>query len=83
MNQLSKADRVREWLKVGEMPSRDIADVVGCHSGFVRAIKQRMLHPERENERERKRRHSQTEAQRERQREYSRKSYQKKRVRMK
>ena len=47
----SKADEVRAWLAVGNLTSKDIAMTVGCHSGFVRAVKQRMLHPERERAR--------------------------------
>ena len=49
----TKADRVRSWLKHSNLSSREIAEAVGCHPGFVRAIKQRMLHPEREIERHR------------------------------
>lgn len=47
----TKADQARAWLKGSDLKSHEIAQAVGCHSGFVRAIKQRMLHPERENER--------------------------------
>ena len=54
MKKLRKADHVREWLAIGKMSSGEIARIVGCHSGFVRAIKQRMLHPERERKRSRK-----------------------------
>ena len=50
---ISKADQIRDWLSISNLKSREIAEIVGCHPGFVRAIKQRMLHPEREIERHR------------------------------
>jgi hypothetical protein len=47
----TKADQVRAWLNGSNLNSREIAEAVGCHQGFVLAIKQRMLHPERERKR--------------------------------
>lgn len=48
---MSKADQVRAWLRTSGLTSFEIAETVGCHDGYVRAVKQRMLHPERESER--------------------------------
>ena len=50
----TKADRVRSWLKHSNLSSKEIAETVGCHPGFVRAIKQRVEKPEREIERHRR-----------------------------
>jgi hypothetical protein len=51
----TKADQVRAWLNGSDLNSREIAEAVECHQGFVLAIKQRMLHPERERKRNRDR----------------------------
>lgn len=54
MTKITKADQVRAFLKgEAKMSSFQIAAIVGCHASFVRATKQRMLHPERERERNR------------------------------
>ena len=53
MTKPTKADQVRAWLNGSDLNSREIAEAVGCHQGFVLAIKQRMLHPERERSRAR------------------------------
>ena len=50
----TKADRVRSLLKHSSLNSKEIAETVGCHHGFVRAIKQRVEKPEREIERHRR-----------------------------
>lgn len=52
MTKTSKADQVRAWLNGSDLDSFEIAEAVGCHPGFVRALKQRMLHPEREKARQ-------------------------------
>ena len=38
-----------------KLNATQIAKIVGCHSGYVRAIKVQMLHPDRELERVRRR----------------------------
>ena len=44
----SKTTEVIKWLKRRpDFTSEDIARAVGCHSGFVRAVKGRLLKPER------------------------------------
>jgi len=42
-------------IREDKLNSSQIAKIVGCHSGYVRAIKQQQLHPEREMARERAR----------------------------
>lgn len=45
---MTKADHCRRLLQGGKLNSFEIAAKVGCHPGFVRAIKVRVLNPERE-----------------------------------
>jgi hypothetical protein len=47
----SKTEQVRAWLNGSSLHSFEIAAAVGCHPGFVRAIKVRMLNPDRERKR--------------------------------
>lgn len=49
---MTKTEHVRKLLKNGspDLTSQQIAKMVGCHDAYVRAVRGRMLHPDRERQ---------------------------------
>ena len=45
MHDMAKAEMIRQWLDMG-LPTREIADLVGCCTAYVRAVRRRARNKE-------------------------------------